>query len=233
MPKRNPRKKSVRKPKKTVRVKSKTYRPHERAARGTYKEAVLNDAMKSHGERMRSANDPARLINGSLLLYRENFPNSQVWPRLVAHFARQAKQGLPYSVAGIADWEIDMHQKTGETMMPHVGVVVQKSSGTMQIMVNYTLSRRCMERGKRLSGFRITIIVLFPEFISNEITIVPTVLPERPLNDKSPYLFLIDIPTGADSYLLCFKADPCKDGKPDLDPRYPYKVMKILTSGKI
>jgi hypothetical protein len=196
-----------------VTVNSRTYGKHERAARGTWKKAELNDAMKGHSERLIGSNAPAKLILDALAPYRENFKGGQIWQKLVKHFARQAKLFKDYSVLDIVDWDLNQRYPTSKLITPRVKIDTDPSSLILDITVDCEFSKRFLARKKDITSFRITIIVMFPDFIKNEIITIPVVLPDKLLSDVTPYSFIIQIPPGATSYLACFKAEACIDYK--------------------
>lgn len=217
-------------PPKMVTVNSRTYGKHERAARGSWKKAKLNDAMKGHSERLIGSNMPAKLILDALAPYRTNFKGGQIWQKLVKHFARQAKLFKDYSVLGIEHWDLNQRYLTSKLMSPCVKIDADPSSSTLNITVNSEFSKRFLLRKKDITSFRITIIVMFPDFIANEITTIPIVLPDKLLDDETPFSFIVQIPPGASSYLACFKAEACVDNKIVERPGNIDKAMSLITS---
>ncbi len=214
-----------------VTVNSRTYGKHERAARGSWKKAKLNDAMKGHSERLIGSNLPAKLILDALAPYRTNFKGGQIWQKLVKHFAKQAKLFKDYSVLGIEHWDLNQRYLTSKLISPHVKIDADPSSSILNITVNSEFSKRFLLRKKDITSFRITIIVMFPDFINNEITTIPVVLPDKLLSDEIPYSFIVQIPPGATSYLPCFKAEACVNGELTKNSRHVDKVMCLEEAG--
>lgn len=216
-----------------ITVKSKTYGTHERAARGSWKKAKLNDAMKGHSERLIGSNAPAKLILDALAPYRTNFTGGQIWQKLVKHFASQAKLFQDYSVSGIVDWDLNLKEPTSRIMAPTVKIETDNNSSILNIAVSYILSNRFLERKKDITGFRITLILMFPDFISNEVTTIPIVLPDKLLKDEAPYLFIVEIPPGATSYLACFKAEALINNLLIENSHHWDKAMCLIESGAL
>ena len=216
-----------------VTVNSRAYGKHERAARGTWKKAKLNDAMKGHSERLIGNNTPAKLILDALAPYKENFKGGLIWQKLVKHFARQAKEYKDFSVLGIEHWDLNAAYATARIMGPNVKIETDRFSSTLNITVNYTFSKRFLERKKSITSFRIMIIVMFPDFISNEIITIPVVLPDKLLEDQAPYSFIVQVPAGARSYLVCFKAEACINQLVTEDSGKVDKAMCLIKSGEI
>jgi hypothetical protein len=214
-----------------ITVDSRAYGKHERAARGTWKKAKLNDAMKGHSERLIGSNTPAKLILDALQPYRTNFKGGLIWQKLVKHFARQAKEYKDYSVLGIEHWDLNQRYPTSKLITPRVKIEAEPSSYILNITVDYEFSNRFLERKKNITHFQITIIVMFPDFIRNEIITIPVVLPDKLLEDKTPYSFIIQIPAGARSYLACFKAEACVNQVVTEDSGKVDKAMCLTTSG--
>jgi hypothetical protein len=224
-------KKSKKKATAKVVVKSKAYGEHERAARGSKSRAVVNPAMKAHGRRLRKSNIPAKLILDALQPFRENFTGGMLWQRLVKHFAAQAKEGEPYSVAGIKSWDVNLQYLTSRLMTTRVKIIPNDNFSNLEVSVNYVLSNRFMERKKDITAFRITMIFLFPDFINNEIITLPFVLPDKLITDSSDYSFIVQVPRRANSYLACFKAEACAHGEIHQITSNIDKAMCLIASG--
>ncbi len=141
-------KRSGKKPTDKIVVKSKAYGEHTRAPRGSKSRAVLNPAMRAHGRRLRKSNMPAKLIMDALQPFRENFKGGMIWQRLVKHFAAQAKKGDAFSVAGIGDWDLNAQYATSRLMTTQVEIKPDHPFSNLEISVNYTLSKRFLERKK-------------------------------------------------------------------------------------
>jgi hypothetical protein len=229
MAKENPLKKNARPIK--VTVKSKTYGTHERAARGSKTKTDVNEAMKEAGRRLVGANIQAKLICDALKPFRENFPGGQIWQKLVKHFALQAKEIKDYSVIGIKEWDLNDQYPTSRVMYPAVKFEVDSLRSAMHIAVSYFFSDRFMQRKKEITDFRITIILLFPDFIKNEIITIANVLPEKKMEDSAIYEFIQSIPEGAVSWLGCFKAEACVQGIPISGSGNVAKAMCLLEGG--
>jgi hypothetical protein len=224
-------KKSVKTGTEKILVKSKAYGEHMRAPRGSKSKAVLNPAMKAHGRRLRKSTMPAKLITDALLPFRENFKGGMLWQRLVKHFAAQAKAGNAYSVTGIYNWDLNDRYLTSRIMAPDVIVKPDDSFSNLEVSVNYAISKRFLEKKKKITAFRITMIFLFPDFKKNENKTIPLVLPDKLLSDSAVYKFIVDIPPRADSYLACFKAEACSNGELHQETSNIYKAMCLLKSG--
>ncbi|HVY73905.1 MAG TPA: hypothetical protein VG890_03690 [Puia sp.] len=224
-------KKSSSKPGEEVLVDSRAYGKHTRAARGSKSKAVLNPAMKAHGRRLRKSNAPAKLITDALRPFRENFKGGMIWQRLVKHFSAQAKKGEAYSVRGIGIWDLNEQYFTSRLMSAGVRVKPNDDFSMLEISVNYSFSKRFLERKKDITAFRITLIFLFPDFKNNDIVTIPVILPDKALTDTTSRSFVVDIPRRANSYLVCFKAEACKDGAIYQNTSHVDKAMCLIASG--
>jgi hypothetical protein len=214
-----------------VVVKSEAYGEHTRAPRGSKTRAVLNPAMKAHGRRLRKSNIPAKLIMDALYPYREDFKGGMLWQKLVKHFAAQAKKGEAYSVQGIGSWDLNNRYLTSRIMSPDVEVKPNKDFSNLKIEVNYTFSKRFLERKSNITAFLITLIFMFPDFKKNKLVTVPVFMPVKLMTDHSLYTFLVEIPRGANSYLVGFKAEACVDGVPEQNAKNVNKAMCLIASG--
>jgi hypothetical protein len=224
-------KKSKSRPGKKIIINSKAYGRHERAARGSQSKIKLSEALKKHSQRMIGSNKPAKLIQEALMPFRVNFKGGLFWQRLVKHFAAQAKDNRDYSVLGMSNWDLNKAYPTSRIMAPTMTVKVNHSESVIHISINYHFSTRFLERKKDIYAFQITIILLFPDFIKNEIVVVPTVLPEKKLNDTATYSFIVDIPDGAGSFITCLKAEALFPNSPISATSNVDKVMCLMETG--
>jgi hypothetical protein len=196
-----------------INVNSKAYGNHLRAARGSKSRAELNDAMKKHGQRLLASAVPAKLIRDALIPFRTNFTGGQIWQKLLKHFALQTKEGRDYSVIGIENWDLNNEYPTSRLMYPTVKITRTESASELLVEVSYFFSDRFLERKKSITGFQVTVIFLFPDFIRNEIITIPNQLPVKALEDNATYSFIQQIPEGSESFLVCFKAEACFNGE--------------------
>jgi hypothetical protein len=214
-----------------VDVDSKTYGHHLRAARGSKSLAELNDAMKKHGQRLLASATPAKLIRDALIPFRTNFTGGQIWQKLLKHFAFQAKEGRDYSVSGIENWDLNNEYPTSRLLYPTVKITGTDSVSELLVEVSYFFSDRFLERKKGITGFQITVIFLFPDFIRNEIITIPNQLPVKALEDNATYSYIQQIPEGSESFLVCFKAEACLNGILIQGSGNTDKAMCLLESG--
>jgi hypothetical protein len=212
-------------------VDSKTYGGHPRAARGSKSPAELNDAMKKHGLRLLASAAPAKLIQDALIPFRTNFPGGQIWQKMLKHFARQAKEGMDYSVSGMPESDLNSEYPTSRIMAPVVKVSRTASITELHVEVSYFFNSRFLERKARINGFQITVIFLIPDFVRNRIITLPNLLPVKALDDEAKYSFIQQIPEDAGSWLICFKAESCIDGVPEKDAGHSGKVMCLMGDG--
>jgi hypothetical protein len=216
-----------------ITVNSKTYGRHERAPRGSKTKIEVNEAMKEAGRRLAGANIQAKLICDALKPFRENFQGGQIWQRLVKHFALQAKKHEDYSVIGIKEWDLNQQYPTSRLMYPTVEFDLDPLRSELHISVSYFFNDRFLERKNNITDFRITIILLFPDFIKNEIITIASTLPEKKMEDSAKYEFIQLIPEGAGSWLGCFKAEASVLGVPVPGSGNVDKAMCLLEGGII
>ena len=187
--------------------------------------------MKAHGKRLRKSNIPAKLIMDALQPFRENFKGGMLWQRLVKHFAAQAKAGDEYSVAGIENWDLNVQYLTSRIMSVSDDIKPKDQFSYLEVSINYTFSKRFLERKSDITAFRITLIFLFPDFRNNRIKTIPFVLPDKLLSDSALYSFIVEVPRHANSYLCCFKAEACRNGELHQNSANAGKAMCLIASG--
>lgn len=212
MPKKPGSGKGKNKPVKKITVNSQTYGEHERAARGTYKKAELNDAMKAHGKRMIGSNTPAALIQDALRPYRMNFSGGQLWQEMVKRFAAQAKEGREYSVMDLQYLSFHTYYTVRRMGSSSFEINTDLEASVFEMKYTYIPAKAFLDRAPYLTGFQTTIIALFPDFKKNTIITESVVLPVRALKDAEPFSFIINIPPQARACLLCCKVEGTEKG---------------------
>jgi hypothetical protein len=153
--------------------------------------------------------------------------------KLLGHFTAQAKKKQPYSVVGIEHWDVNKKHPTSRYMTPNLEIKRDSACTQLIISLNYGFSNRFLERKSDISGFQVTIILFFPDFVRNEMITIPNVMPEKKLDDDSLYSFIVQIPAGADSYIACFKAEACVGGVPIETKDNVRKAMSLYQSGML
>jgi hypothetical protein len=213
-----------------IKVNSKTYGDHLRAVRGSGIRVEVNSVMKENGRRMIGSNAPAKLIFDALKPFRENFKGGLFWQDLVKHFTRQLNKSEKYSVKGLMNLNLNKNYPLSRMMSLGVQVKMEPPSLSMMINIKSTMEDRFLKRCQYINGIQLTFIGLFPDFEGNEIEVMPIVLPVRPLKDEDTYSFIMNIPASATSYMLCCKAEGCKDGQVINGNREVTKAMIVETS---
>lgn len=201
-------------PKRRVKVRSKAYGEHERAARGTYKEAKLNDSMKENSEWMIGSNAAARLISNALKPYRTDFKGGLFWQRLVKHFTEPAQQGKQPSVEGFQRTDINKNYPLSRIMGLSVKATVDMPALAMEVNFSFFMTRRFLQKDcTYVNGIQFTFIGLFPDFQENDIAVSSVVLPVSGVDNVETYSFILPVPATATSCMLVCKVEGCTNGQ--------------------
>ena len=196
-----------------IKVRSKTYAHHFRAARGAKTPTEVNDSMKDNGEKMISSNAPAKLIFDAVAPYRENFKGGLFWQYLVKFFTHQAKTGESYSLKDFMHQDLNKKYPMSGILAPlKVEIVPDRQAHIFTISVSYEMNKRFLNRNASINGIQFTFIGIFPDFKDFTKMVIPVVFPLKKLDDQNRYSFLMDIPALTDSCLLICKVEGCQDG---------------------
>lgn len=219
-----------------IKVNSKTYGTHFRAPRGSVTEAKLNETMQEVNKLTLSTNAPAKLIHDALKPFRENFKGGLFYQRLQKHFNVQARKGQIFDITDLLSHSpkvIEKMQKSRyaneakdkwwlrqlpedinknypqtrmfETINVHVNADMPNLS--MQLSVMHKLAPKFLSERPYLDGVQFTFILLFPDFVDDDISVESIVLPVRKLDDADIYSFMMNIPVTASAYMLFWKAE--------------------------
>ena len=204
-------------------VDSRSYGEHIRAARGTHKPAVLNDAMKDEGKKLANAVAPAKLIKDALDPYRQDFYGGQMWQRLVSIFKRQLKQKGTVNYHELTNFEIYKEYPLGRFAIFSLNSQYDKNSSSLTVTLSYPLP--VFKKVRYVTHYRLNVIGIFPinEKVLTNITSSEIILCQA--QPKETQLTL-SVPTEASVALLCVKFEGFKNG--ELAKGLTTKGMAIL-----
>ncbi len=101
----------------------------------------------------------------------------------------------------------------------------------LEVNINYTLSKRFLERKSDITAFRITLIFLFPDFKNNRIKTIPFVLPDKILSDYSLYSFIVTYTAPGKFISLLFQSGSLQNGEIQQNTKNAGIAMCLLASG--
>jgi hypothetical protein len=129
--------KKSKKPKKKkdelVTVKSNTYGEHQRAKRGTYTEAVLNDKMKMSSKKQGESNKDASLVRKELLPFFYETKPRLFWPRLLSVTRAAYKGGPCLDPTKFINFEVYEEYKFGRLASPDWNINVEGYIITVEV----------------------------------------------------------------------------------------------------
>src|SRR5688500_68798 len=99
-------------------VKSSAYGNHVRAARGTRKKAVLNEACQAQSEKLVRSNLPAQIIRNAINPYRQDFYYGLLWQKLVGLTNDALESDKPFDFSRLKPFEA--HKKYRLTRLAEV-----------------------------------------------------------------------------------------------------------------
>ena len=141
-------------------VKSKRYKPHVRAKRGTYTPVKLNKTMKKCKDQLLLCKKQAKVIFNAL---RDEHHDGSLWSRLLSIFFKRAKAGLKPDTSMLADLECDADLTLDLLLGKSYDVSVERESKKMLITITFH-NPPSKNDVKGLEHYRLNVIAIFPAF---------------------------------------------------------------------
>jgi hypothetical protein len=143
-------------------VRSRRYKPHVRARRGTYTPVTLNQQMEQSKERLLSCNKPAKLIFDAVC---NEHKDGGLWTDLLSLFRKQLKADKVFSFKGLLGLECSRQYSLDKVLRNQFSVEVVAKRKKMQVGVHlYELPK--WDKKNFLDGYQLSVIALFPDFVN-------------------------------------------------------------------
>lgn len=215
-------------PKRMVHVHSKRYGDHERNPRGTFKPAVLNDAMVASKNRLLQVNATASLIFNSI---RDEHKDGTLWPRLLSAFRHQLKEKNNNDVLCLPDLECHAGH-TLRKMLRSYWFVDPVKIVKRQMTITMELSKAPVYRTKYIPSFQVSFHVIYPDFFCNRLkkeVVCSAVFSKDDFPEE--LRFDIPVPPRATAYAVFLKITECVNGEPK---NWPHTTgMRCVAAGII
>jgi hypothetical protein len=192
-------------------VKSRAYGDHLRAKRGTYKKAVVNEALKQESKTLISANIPAKIIKDAIDPYRGNFVGGTFWQRLVSLFRRQLKESRSIDFGKIGQFEVHEDHPFQRFLSIQPTIEIQRKA-FIHIDVKYDHHPKFKVKGT--DGYRLTVIGIFPDLKKKSAKTIAIESGVMKLTGAIPPLPVqFAIPPRAKSFIICIRIEGCEKDK--------------------
>jgi hypothetical protein len=213
-------------------VKSRAYGDHVRAKRGTYKKAKLNQGMKEGSARLKEANVPAKLFKDAIDPYRKDLIDGTMWQRLTSLFRRQLKDDGKVDFTRIVGFEIHSRY-TFEKFMEVPSVEYRRvNSATLQIDLKYA-THPSFTKTKYVDGYQLSVIAIYGDLKKKKSA--KTKVFTSPVIDLSAeamgFQANLEIPRGAETFLLCVKLAGCEKGK--VSNTHTTKGIRVIDAANV
>jgi hypothetical protein len=192
-------------------VHSKRYGDHERNPRGTFKPAVLNQAMEQSKNRLLQVNQTASLIFSGI---RDEHRDGTLWPRLLSALRCQLKETNHNDVNGLLNLECHAVHTLQNIVRSYldieIGGIVKR-----QLPISVCLDKAPRWRTKHIDGIQVSMHVIYPDLARNRIqkeVVKSEVLPTTGFPEEIP--FAIPVPAHAPAYAVFCKITGCIKGIP-------------------
>ncbi|WP_315816517.1 hypothetical protein [Paraflavitalea speifideaquila] len=141
-------------------VRSKRYKPHVRARRGTYTPVTLNQQMEQSSAQLLSSNKPAKLIFDAIC---NEHKDGGLWTDLLSLFRKQLKEDKGFSLKGLLGLECSRQYSLDKVLRNQFSVAVVAKRKKMQVAIHLDQQPK-WDRKNFLDGYQLSVTVLFPDF---------------------------------------------------------------------
>jgi len=199
-------------------VNSKTYGHHLRKPRGTYKKAELNESFSEQKRCLVTGVQAARLIHQELNAYRDGLKGGQFWQRIVGYFQQQVKENGGFRLDGLTGQEVH----TDYRLSRFCAFSLQTERSAERLHIHMRLACWPYFEPQYITGFRVQLIGVFPDFAANICTSYAvfsplTALPVRGLEHETPMPeWTFSLPGTVEAgkpYLFCVKMEGAEKEK--------------------
>lgn len=198
-------------PKPMVHVRSKRYGDHERNPRGTFKPAVLNEAMEQSKSRLLKVNETASLIYSSL---RNEHSDGSLWTRLLSALRLQLKEKNYNDVNCLL--ELECHAvHTLNNLLRYSWDLTTYDIVKRQLPITLILDKAPRWKTRNLHHFQASLHVIFPDLQRAQIHKEIVYSPAFGLLDYPDEIsFVVPVPPRASAYAVFLKITGWANGKP-------------------
>lgn len=212
-------------------VKSSAYGNHVRAARGTRKKAVLNEACQAQSEKLVKSNLPAQIIRDAINPYRQDFYYGLLWQKLVSHTNDVLEKDKPFDFSRLKPFEA--HKKYRLTRLAEVTTSTKSDLELSKLQVTVSLDTTpVFDNALSIDGFRLGVIVLFPDLEKQSAKTDAVYSDIISLKEKVvPFPAEFTIPAGAKSFLVFVRIDGAWEG--ELNANLAAKGMRMVEAGRV
>jgi hypothetical protein len=210
-------------------VRSRTYDEHVRAPRGTYKEAVLNEAMQQSKERLKKSNALTKLIFDAV---RDDHKDGTLWSRMLSAMRKQLKAGLPADVHCFTGIECNKEHQLDKLLYDqHYSIDAVIENNILHIKTHLKQHPK-WRKVKYIHCYQPSFTILFPDFDNGH---NHKIVVEGPVNlitsNPKPFSTEVTIPSGATRYMLFMTLTG--GGKSGIKNEPHLKGMRVVKTGEI
>ncbi len=205
-----------------TQVRSSTYGDHVRAARGTHKPIILNDAFVSSGKDLIKANRYAKIIKDAVEPYRTGFRDGKLWGRLVSHFKQQIKEGREIDFRRLEDFELFKAHPLDRIVNLRCESAYNDSSRSLTLQTDIT---PYFDGLKNINGYQFTMVSIF---IDKSQLFAQTMVADSSMEALSAFhkTIILQVPEEFTTVLICIKCEGCRDR--ELSSPFRTKGMRIV-----
>lgn len=191
-------------------VRSRRYKPHVRARRGTYTPVSINADLEQSKEQLLSSNKPAKLIFDAV---RTEHKDGGLWTDLLAVFRKQLKEDKGFSLKGLLKLECSRKYSLDKVLHHQFSVEVATKRKKMQVTVQLQQHPE-WKKQNFLDGYQLSITVVFPDFKKDRFkkeTMRAAVVSFK--DELKPYHFEVPMPATTAPWILFLGVAGAERGK--------------------
>ncbi|THU37006.1 hypothetical protein FAM09_18800 [Niastella caeni] len=193
-------------------VRSKRYDEHERNPRGTFKPAVLNEAMEQSKNRLLQVNKTASLIFSSI---RDVHNDGSLWPRLLSVLRLQLKEKNYNDVHCLLNLECHAVH-TLQNLLRSNWYSNKIEIDKRQLSIALSLDKAPKWKTKNMHQFQLSFYVIYPDLARNKLHKEIVHSEVFSLFDYPEELsFVVPVPARAAAYAVFMKVTGCINGVPE------------------
>lgn len=212
-------------------VKSTKYGDHIRAARGTRKKAKLNKACQEQSKKLVKSNTPAKIIKDAIDPYRDDFRYGQLWQDLVRTTNDAMGKNAEFDFSRLKPFEFHPKHRLDRLFNVESTAKVDSKSSRLRVTLSSD-ARPLFHHSLDLDGYRVTVIVVFPDFKKQRAKTEALSSSIIPLKEKLTSLEVdFDIPPRAKSFLVCVRVDGCEMGM--IEGSMESIGMRMVQAGRV
>jgi hypothetical protein len=195
-----------------------------RAKRGTYKPAVLNDAMKKSSASQAKGNVPSQMILYATEPFRKDFKDGKLWNRLGSYFRGELNKETPHLFQNLEDFELHTQYPLAKIFPVTTTITPNVDNKKLSVVLKSSVAPKF--RYKKYDGLKVTVYGVYPDLETQDVDVDFSEFEIEGLKNSLNVEAEFDFPKEGNTVLFMVKVEAVENGK--VSPSPNSKGMKIL-----